>query len=93
MPAVDRHPYVSGRLTVPPKRPVEVTTSDENELPYVTLGVSVAVAGYIQAVGMDDEAGQSVEGRFYVAAGVMFPCRLKQIKETGTTATGIVAWD
>lgn len=85
---VNRHPYQSDRLTVSPSHGVAVTPSDTDELAHYSLGVSVAAAGNIAGVTMDDD-----EVTFYVAAGVMFPVRLKQIKATDTTATGIVAWD
>lgn len=72
-------------------RPIEgaaaVTPHDTNELTNHTRAVWVGVSGSLSVVTTGGDS-VTLSG---VVAGVWHPIRLKIIKSTGTTATGIVA--
>ncbi len=76
--------YTPG-LESPATRLVEVTPDDVTDLALVTRAVTVETSGYIQVVTVHGDTG-----RIFVAAGVPFPIRVRQILATGTTAGGIV---
>ncbi len=84
MPAVD---YYAGRqtpMTGPLPHCFAITPHDSNELTATTRGISANVAGAAVLVFYDDS-----EATFTMLAGVVYPFRVKQVKSTGTTATGL----
>lgn len=76
--------YTQG-LESPATRMMEITPSDTTDLAFVTRAVTTETAGHLQVV---TAAGDT--GRIFIAAGVPFPIRVRQILATGTTASGIV---
>lgn len=72
-------------LESPATRLVEIIPNDANDLPFVTRAVAVETPGHLQVVTADGDSG-----RIFVVAGVPFPIRIRQILDTGTTASGIV---
>jgi len=67
-----------------------VTPSDTDELQSVTRGVSLAVAGALAVVTFGGESLTVPSGA--LAAGQIHRLRVRQVKSTGTTATGVVAY-
>lgn len=67
-----------------------VTTNDSTDLVEVTRAVSFAVAGDIKVTTVGGETVVVPSGA--LAAGLMHPVQWARIWQTGTTATGIVAW-
>ncbi len=86
MPAYDEYPQ--GHLLGSATGGGSVTPSDSTELTYTTRGLYVGVAGNV-AVVMADGTSVTLTG---LAAGVVHPLRVKQVRSTGTTATGIVGF-
>ncbi|MEM7509080.1 MAG: hypothetical protein AAF415_20360 [Pseudomonadota bacterium] len=72
-------------LESPATRLVEITPDDATELQFVTRAITVENSGHLQIVTAGGDTG-----RLFVAAGVPFPIRARQIMATGTTASGIV---
>jgi len=82
---MDQFENHSQSLESPATRLTEITPSDATELAIATRAISVAEAGFIQLVTTGGDTG-----RVFVAAGVPFPIRARQVLATGTTASGIV---
>ncbi|SDJ19049.1 hypothetical protein SAMN05428983_0558 [Agrobacterium fabrum] len=81
-------PYLKDITQVGPARyAVPVVPSDANELANVPRAICVGADGTVVVV----MSGNSQEVTFAMVAGVLYPLAVKQIKATGTTATGIVA--
>ena len=72
-------------LESPASHLFEIAPDDAADLPQVTRAITVAASGHLQVVTAGGDAG-----RVFVAAGVPFPLRVRQVLATGTTATGIV---
>lgn len=70
----------------PGRRLVSVTPSDSAVVSPPYRSFMVAAAGNVSVVAADDTTPVTV----YVAAGVPIPIEVKQVRATGTTATGIV---
>lgn len=68
------------------RRLVAITPHDTNDLAYVTKAVYIGTGGTISIIAADDTAAVSLT----VQDGAVLPIRAKRIRETGTTATGIV---
>jgi hypothetical protein len=65
-----------------------VTPHDTNILPDgATRGITVTVGGILSAIGDRDDVAVLLP----VVAGLTYSYRLKVVKSTGTTATGIIA--
>lgn len=64
-----------------------ITPDDEEDLPYVTRGIYVGVAGDLAVTLVGDSAPVTFAN---LAAGVIHPLRVKQVHETGTDAENIV---
>jgi len=64
-----------------------VTPSDSADLPNVCRGLYVGSTGNI-TVDMPDGATILFSN---VVSGIIFPVRVKRVRSTGTTATGLVA--
>ena len=58
---------------------------DTAELAFVTRAIAVETAGRLQVVTASGDVGG-----LFVAAGIPFPIRVRQVLATGTTASGIV---
>lgn len=72
-------------LESPASRLTEVVPDDSTPLSFVTRAITVETSGHLQVVTSGGDTG-----RIFVAAGIPFPLRVKQVMATGTTATGIV---
>lgn len=72
----------------PYTKAVAVTPSDAAELTDVTRGIMVTAAGNIAVFFMNDSVAVTIP----VAVNTIYPFMLKQVKATGTTATGIIAF-
>ena len=84
MAATDTHADFTKSASGPFFHAAAVTPHDTNELGNVSCGITVQVAGVITVVTQGDDTVA-----LGIAAGVMMPLRVKIIKATGTTATGI----
>ncbi|NSY97945.1 hypothetical protein G6L60_19805 [Agrobacterium tumefaciens] len=71
----------------PARYAAAVVPSDTNELATVPRAICVGADGNVVVV----MSGNSQEVTVAMVAGVLYPLAVKQIKATGTTATGIVA--
>ncbi|WP_199772189.1 spike base protein, RCAP_Rcc01079 family [Agrobacterium tumefaciens] len=81
-------PYLKDITQVGPARyAAAVVPSDTNELATVPRAICVGADGNVVVV----MSGNSQEVTVAMVAGVLYPLAVKQIKATGTTATGIVA--
>lgn len=90
MPATNNFSNHRTGLTSPADGAELVTPSDSNELTYVSRGISFAGAGTLTVVMNDNTTITIPSGA--LSAGVIHPIRVKQVKSTGTTATGIVSF-
>lgn len=88
MSAVDRFSDVSRTISGPATRGVAVTPNDSTDLAFASRAISVNGSGDVAVVTLD---GDTVT--VTLAAGVLHPIRAKRVLSTGTTATGIVAWN
>ncbi len=86
MAAIDKYAANSADLVVPITGAFSVTPHDSNELTHVTRAICVAAAGDV-AVVMHDGSTITLPA---LQAGVFYPIRVRTIKATGTTATGII---
>jgi hypothetical protein len=91
MPVVAVDPYPEeGSPTESAGDVMPVTPSDSDELPFVTKAISFGGAGaitYVNAYGVTRTIPSGA-----LATGVAHPMRAKQILDTGTDATQILAW-
>lgn len=74
-------------LTVPAESAVAITPDDETDLGNNTRALMVNVAGDVVVDFVT--TGESIT--LTLAAGVVYPLRVKRVRATGTTATGITA--
>lgn len=84
MPAIDQFASSTPTSIGPLVGAFAITPSDASELPFVTRQIYAAGAGNVAVVWAD--GSQTVEP---IAAGERVDWRVKQVKATGTTATGI----
>lgn len=87
MPAQDNFEPFGVAMHSPIENAASVTPHDTNELSYVTRGLYVGVSGNVTVVLSSGDEVQLVG----LAAGVVHPLRVRQVKATGTAATNIVA--
>lgn len=76
--------YTQG-LESPATRMMEIVPDDASDLAFLTRAIAVEAAGHLQIV-----TGSGDTGRIFIAAGIPFPIRVRQVLATGTTAGGIV---
>ncbi len=79
------------QITTPAISGHVVTPSDSVDLPHLSRGINVAVAGtvkYNPAGGTSNASDATVT--LFLVAGVIHPVAASRIYATGTTATGIV---
>lgn len=72
-------------INMPAEDAFAITPHATNDLPQVTRAITAKVAG---DVNVQTFKGNTVS--IYVAAGAIFPIRVKKVFVSGTTATGIV---
>ncbi len=87
MPAIDQMGNPANSPSAPASNYAAITTSDSNDLPFLTRYVYVGGAGDVTAV---TQAGNAVVFKA-VPAGAILPIRARRINQTGTTATNLVA--
>lgn len=90
MPAVTHPRYASiagADTTFQAASAVAVTPSDANELQYYTSALWVGGSGAVSVVLRDD----STPVTFQVFGGTLLPFYVRQVRQSGTTATNIVA--
>lgn len=87
MPATDSFASAAPSLDGPADDGEVVTPHDTNELAQVSRGLYVGGAGSVALVTRKGTALTFVG----VAAGTVLPVRAREVKSTGTTATGIIA--
>ncbi len=63
---------------------IEIVPDDGADLPQVVSALNVAAPGPVRVTTRDGSTGT-----VFVAAGTVFPIRVKRVWATGTTATGI----
>lgn len=81
----------SGKSIIEPARGgFLITPSDADELAQVTRAISFGTAGALAVVMQDGSDFIIPSGA--LAAGIMHPLRIKQVKSTGTTASGLVGY-
>lgn len=73
-------------LNSPPTDVIVVTPSDIDDLAQVSRGLNVAQSGTVRVSTLSGTLADIT-----IAAGIVFPVRVKRIWATGTTATGILA--
>jgi hypothetical protein len=90
MPATDKFPAIpQGFANIGPATRAEaVTPSDVDELASYSRSLWVGGAGNVNVV-MSDGTTVLISG---VAAGTLLPIRVKQVKNTSTTATLMVSF-
>lgn len=71
-------------LTTPACDVEEIVPDDGTDLTHVTKALNAATAG---SVRVTTEAGTVAE--IFLAAGAVFPLRVRRVWATGTTATGL----
>lgn len=74
-------------LTSPPVGGQSVTPSDSTDLSHVSRGIYIAVAGHLSVV-MESGVTLNFDN---LAPGVVHAMRVRRVRATGTTATGVVA--
>ncbi len=82
-------PFTTG-LASPVRNIALVVPHDTNELDVLTRGISFSVIGALKVVTAGGETVTIPSGS--LAAGIIHPLRVKQVFDTGTTATNIVAY-
>lgn len=84
MPATDAFSSSSNTATGPLEGGFAITPHDSDELPHVTRQIYAATAGDVAVVWRN--GAESVEP---IAAGERVDWRVRRVKATGTTATGL----
>lgn len=84
MSATDRFSAFSSGLDSPATEILEILPDDAAELPQAVRALNVAGAGTLR---VETVAGSI--GSVYLAAGGVFPLRVRRVFATGTDATGI----
>lgn len=87
MAAQDLYSAHSGSAIGAARKLRVVVPHDTNELEFVSNGILCATGGVAVIVAVDDNVAVSLP----VVAGQIYPIRVKSIRASGTTATGIVA--
>ncbi|MGB0661714.1 MAG: spike base protein, RCAP_Rcc01079 family [Mangrovicoccus sp.] len=77
-------------LTSPAKNAEAVTPNDSADLSFTSRAIYIGSAGDLSVEMADDPQGQSIT-LTGVLAGVVYPLRVRRVRQTGTTATGIVS--
>lgn len=83
MPADKFEDHTIG-LESPPTDIEEIVPDDGTDLASVTRALNVATSGTVRATSLDGTVSS-----IFIAAGVLFPIRVKRVWATGTSATEI----
>jgi hypothetical protein len=83
---IDKFSAMTEGLSSPPSDMIAVTPDDSTDLTYVSRAINVATSGTVRVT-----TRWGTTASISVAAGIIFPIRVRRIWATGTTATGIVA--
>jgi hypothetical protein len=81
---IDTFASADPTLTTPATNIEEITTSDTNDLGFLTTGLNAATSGKVR---ITTEAGTITD--IFLAPGIVFPLRIRRVWATGTTATGL----
>lgn len=73
--------------SAPARKAFTISPSDSSELTYVTRGIYTGAGGAIAVILVDDTSSVTFAN---VPAGIVLPLRARQVKSTGTTATGLI---
>jgi hypothetical protein len=73
-------------LSTPATDIFAIVPSDSTDLPHVTKALNAATAGTVRVT---TERGTTAD--LFLAAGLVFPLRVRRVWATGTTATGLRA--
>ena len=84
--AEDKFSSFSDTPALPASSVSEIVPSDEADLDYISIGLNVATPGTVRVTTRNDTTTD-----VFVAAGLVFPLRVRRVWATGTTATGIRA--
>ena len=82
----DRFAADPDTLSTPATDIAEIMPSDAQDLPVVTKALNAATAGLVRVT---TERGTVAD--VFLAAGVVFPLRVRRVWATGTSATGLRA--
>lgn len=85
----DRFQKPVADMTAPAERPHSVAPSNTEDLPFISRGLMVTTAGDVR-VTMKYGDPDTLPG---LQPGVLYPFRVQKVFATGTTATGIKAFD
>jgi hypothetical protein len=88
--ATDDFSSLASAIGAPVPHAALVAPSDTDELAKVSRGISFGTAGALAVVTLGGESLTIPSGA--LAAGVIHPLRVRQVKNTGTTAANIVAY-
>lgn len=80
----DKYAGTPDTLSTPATDVIEIIPDDANDLSDITKALNAATAGTIRVT---TEGGTTTD--VFIAAGVVFPLRVRRIWSTGTTATGL----
>lgn len=72
-------------ITAPFDHAFAVTPNDSADLAIVTRGIMVNVAGDVSVIFVDSDSAVTLT----LLAGIAYPFRIKRVRSTNTTATGI----
>ncbi|CCF85403.1 spike base protein, RCAP_Rcc01079 family [Nitrolancea hollandica] len=77
---------------VPARKAIAITKDDSNPIPHpsgeaTTRGILVGTAGDLKLLFQDDTVAVTVKS---LAAGVVYPFSVKQVYNTGSTASDII---
>lgn len=80
----DKYRSHSNTLSSPSTDVAPITPDDANDLPHVTKALNAATSGTVRVT---TESG--TEADIFIAAGVVFPLRVRRVWASGTSATGL----
>lgn len=80
----DKYASTPDTLSTPATDATEIVPDDAADLTYLTKALNVATAGTVRVT---TETGTTTD--VFVAAGTVFPLRVRRVWATGTTATGL----
>jgi hypothetical protein len=78
--------------TAPPRKIALVTPSDSTNFTFRVRGISFAAAGALSVVPAADPTTTVIIPSGALAAGIIHPLEILRVNNTGTGATGIVAY-
>lgn len=88
--ALDTFPQFTPELNSPATHAALVTPSDSADLATVSRYIAISAAGTLKVTTMGGDTVTIPSGA--IAAGQLVPLRVSRVWNTGTSATGIVAF-